>query len=54
MIALRRFLVWLVGVPVCHACAINGLDCVGHCGKTDQERIDLYLFRGCREEGDPP
>jgi len=40
---IRRFLVWVFGVPVCDACSIHNLYCTGFCGMTDKEREKRYI-----------
>ena len=40
---LKRLMVAINGAPVCRACEIYDCECIGWCGKSDAERISIYM-----------
>ncbi len=39
----RKFLVFIFGPPVCHACWVHNFNCIGYCRLTDAVRTSIYV-----------
>jgi len=42
----RWAVVKLFGAPVCVQCDVYNINCIGRCGMTASERIQVYIERG--------
>ena len=40
---LKRLMILINGAPVCGGCQVYDVECIGWCGKSDAQRIAIYM-----------
>ncbi len=40
---MKKLAVKMFGPPLCGGCAAYSVNCIGRCGKSDEERVRAYL-----------